>query len=146
MACSSVVVLNRRVQLRATVSTSGVLAEEKRRVGGAEVRGCEEPADGRERHRAGRRQQSPDVATRPHQLWFDRGVGECARWCDSGSAASGGENSEQRRRNCAADHRCGGQPIRSEHEVLRGDAVVHKRVSQPSPEQHPLARCRLPSR
>ena len=32
MACSMVLMLNRRVQLRATVSTKGVLAEEKRRV------------------------------------------------------------------------------------------------------------------
>jgi hypothetical protein len=46
IACSSVVVLNRRVQLRATVRTSGVLAEEKRRVAAPRFADARKPPTG----------------------------------------------------------------------------------------------------
>ena len=60
-AWSMVVALNSRVQLIATVSTSGVLADEKRRVAVREVRRREEAADRREPRE--RRPQEP-AATR----------------------------------------------------------------------------------
>jgi len=46
MACSMVLTLNRRVQLRATVSTRGVLAEEKRRVAAPKFAEARKPPTG----------------------------------------------------------------------------------------------------
>ena len=132
MAWSIVVVLNSRVQLIATVSTSGVMADEKRRVAVpklAEARkpptGATAPSAGASNRAAARATTGPREANRDHetdrrQLGGRRGGLRGARGGGHGEQRDGAGQGEQ-----PPDHASGTQQARLNGRVGEGDRRRH---------------------
>src|SRR5215210_6189863 len=146
-AWSMVVELNSRVQLRPTVSISGVLADEKRRVAVRRFVDARKPPTGESRSSGGPSTpaatratigpRKPAAATRKSAVISDvaaavSGALVVAETANRGAAPAGSEDGEQRGDDAAADGRGDRQPTGADGEGRRGDAVVDEPVCERS--------------